>query len=171
MPKLKLVAFDPSVSYKGLKTFDCGNEMINAFVRRSLKKRVKRNFSQAYLLLDEKETLVGFYTLDTFAIARELFVESNKPAGTPPMLPVIKLSMLGVSKDLQHQGIGQRLLKDAIHKVHIIAKIVGCAGLYLFAEEDAVGFYERLGFMKLKEAVPVPMFLDIGVIRTLLDER
>ena len=170
MPKLMLVAFDPSISYKGLKTFDCGNEMINAFVHKSLKKRVKRNFSQAYVLLDEKERFVGFYTLDTFAIARELFDESNKPAGTPPMLPVIKLGMLGVSKSSQHQGIGQRLLKDAILKVHTISKIAGCAGLYLLAEERAVCFYDRLGFIALKDTVPTPMFLDIGVIRSLLDE-
>lgn len=170
MPKLTLISFDTSITYKGMKRFDCGNEMINTFVRKSLKKRVKRNFSQAYVLLDEKERFVGFYTLDTFAIARELFVDNNKPAGIPPMLPVIKLGMLGVSKDLQRQGIGKRLLKDAIHKVHAISKIAGCTGLYLLAEERAVGFYEQLGFIKLKETLPTPMFLDISVIRSLLDK-
>ncbi len=170
MPKLTLVSFDTSITYKGMKRFDCGNEMINTFVRRSLKKRVKRNFSQAYVLLDEKERFVGFYTLDTFAITRELFDDNNKPAGTPPMLPVIKLGMLGVSKTLQRKGIGKRLLKDAIQKVHAISKIAGCAGLYLLAEERAVGFYEQLGFIKLKETLPAPMFLDIGVIRSLLDD-
>jgi len=169
MPKLSLVPFDPSASYKGLKQFDCGNEMINAFVRRSLKKRVKRNFSQAYVLLDRKERFVGFYTLDTFAITRELFEEINKPAGSPPMLPVVKLGMLGVAKDLQGQGIGKRLLADAIRKVHAISKIAGCAGLYLLAEKEAVGFYERLGFIVLVDTLPTPMFLDIGVIRSLLD--
>jgi len=169
MPKLKLVSFDTSTTYKGLKNFDCGNEMINTFVHKSLKKRVKRNFSQAYVLLDEKKTFVGFYTLDTFAITKELFDDSNKPIGTPPMLPVIKLSMLGVSKNLQHQSLGKRLLSDAIHKVYNISKIAGCAGMYLLAEEHAVGFYEELGFIKLKENTPVPMFLDIGVIRSILD--
>lgn len=167
----KLVSFDTNTTYKGLKNFDCGNEMINTFVHKSLKKRVKRNFSQAYVLLDEKETFVGFYTLDTFAITRELFDDSNKPTGVPPMLPVIKLSMLGVSKDFQQQGIGQRLLKDAIHKVYAISEIAGCAGIYLLSEENAVGFYEELGFIKLKESTPMPMFLDIGIIRSILDEK
>lgn len=171
MPKLKLVTFDTSTTYKGLKNFDCGNEMINTFVHKSLKKRVKRNFSQAYVLLDGKETFVGFYTLDTFAITRELFDDSNKPIGAPPMLPVIKLSMLGVSKNLQHQGLGKRLLSDAIHKVYDISKIAGCAGMYLLAEEGAITFYEKLGFIKLKENTPVPMFLDIGMIRSILDEK
>lgn len=171
MPKLTLVSFDTSTTYKGLKNFDCGNEMINTFVHKSLKKRVKRNFSQAYVLLDEKETFVGFYTLDTFAITKELFEDSNKPIGIPPMLPVIKLSMLGVSKNLQHQGVGKRLLSDAIHKVYNISKIAGCAGMYLLAEEDAIAFYEKLGLIKLKENTPVPMFLDIGMIRSILDEK
>ncbi len=167
----RLVAFDTNTTYKGLKNFNCDNEMINTFVHKSLKKRVKRNFSQAYVLVDEKETFIGFYTLDTFAITRELFDDSNKPIGTPPMLPVIKLSMLGVSKSLQHHGLGKKLLSDAIHKVYDISKIAGCAGMYLLAEEDAVSFYEKLGFIKLKENTPVPMFLDIGVIRSILNEK
>jgi len=41
--------------------------------------------------------------------------------------------------------------------------------LYLLAEKEAVGFYERLGFIVLVDTLPTPMFLDIGVIRSLLD--
>jgi len=70
MNRLRLETFDPSKSYKGIKTFDCGNEMINRFVQKNLKKRVKRHFSQAYVLLDN-ERFVGFYTLDTFSIAKD----------------------------------------------------------------------------------------------------
>ncbi len=169
MPSLKLVYFDTSIAYKGLKHFDCGNTMINTFAHKSLKNRVKRNFSQAYVLLDEKEIFMGFYSLDTFAISRTLFDDSNKPTGIPPMLPVIKLSMLAVDKALQHQGIGHRLLRDAIHKIHAISNIAGCAGIYLLVEKDAIDFYEQFGFIKLKKSTPTPMFLDIKVIKSLLD--
>ncbi len=164
MPKLRLVTFDTSLTYKGVKTFDCNNEMINTFVYKSLKKRVKKHFSQAYVLLDEKENFVGFYTLDTFSITREIFKTIDKPTGLPPVVPVVKLSMIGVDKSLQNQGIGKRLLRDAILKVATISEIAGCSGLYLLAEEEAISFYKNLGFITLKETKPLPMFLSIESI-------
>jgi len=167
---LRLVTFNTSTSYKGLKTFDCGNEMINTFVYKSLKKRVKKHLSQAYILLDENEKFVGFYTLDTFSINREIFELPHKQSGLPPIVPVIKLNMLGLDVSLQRQGIGQRLLRDALVKVIEISKIAGCTGLYLLAEEEAVYFYEELGFVALKHATPLPMFLHIEKILESVDE-
>ena len=164
MPKVKLVSFDTSITYKGIKSFDCNNEMINTFVKKSLKKRVKKHFSQAYVLLNEKEYFVGFYTLDTFSISREIFKLSNKPSGLPPIVPVIKLGMLGVDNSLQNQGIGKRLLRDALSKVANISKIAGCTGVYLLAEEEAISFYEKLGFVALNKNKPTSMFLHIDKI-------
>jgi len=102
--------------YKGLKTFDCGNEMIHTFVKKSLKKRVKKYLSQAYVLLED-DVFVGFYTLDTFSISRDMFDSEDKPLGLPPVVPVIKLGMLGLDKQIQGKGIGKRLLRDALLKV------------------------------------------------------
>lgn len=166
MPKFRLVQYNPTTSYKGIKTFDCGNDMINSFVYKSMKKRVKKHLSQAYVLLDleDDEHFIGFYTLDTFSIARESFGLENRPSGFPPVIPVIKLSMLGVDKRFQGKGIGQRLLKDSFLKTIQISKLAGCAGIYLLAEKDAVNFYKNLGFVTLKEIEPLPMFLGIDQI-------
>jgi ribosomal protein S18 acetylase RimI-like enzyme len=165
MTEFRLVPFDPDRSYRGMKRFECGNGMIDAFVRKSLKKRVKRNYSRAYLLLDEKENVVAFYTLDAFSIVRELFEISERPAGLPPSVPVIKLGMLGVDKSYQGRGIGRRLLRHAMVTTLEISERVGSAGLFLWAESDAVAFYERLGFVSLKMGKPRPMFLSIETIR------
>ena len=164
MAEWRLVPYDPDVIYKGIKRFDCGNEMINRFVARSLKKRVRRHLSRAYVLLDREENFAGFYTLDTFSIARELFDASDKPAGLPPVVPVVKLGMLGLDRQWQKQGLGKRLLRDAMVRTVALSRIAGCAGLYLLAEDEAVRFYEQLGFVALKKAKPLPMFLPIEVI-------
>jgi len=171
MPKLKLVPFDTTVTYKGIKSFDCNNEMINTFVSKSLKKRVKKHFSQAYVLLDEKENFVGFYTLDTFSISREIFELSDKPNGLPPIVPVVKLGMLGVDKHLQNQGIGKRLLRDALIKVSNISKIAGCTGVYLLAEEESISFYKKLGFITLNKSKPMAMFLHIDKILESINDK
>ncbi len=147
-----------------MNRFDCGNEMINAFVRKSLKKRIKRHLSQGYVLLDPKGVFVGFYTLDTFSIGREQFGNKERPSGLPPMVPVVKLGMLGVGRTFQGRGLGKRLLRDAMYKVKEISEIAGCTGLYLLAEKDAVSFYRSLGFHSLDNQLPQPMFLDITLI-------
>jgi hypothetical protein len=46
-----------------------------------------------------------------------------------------------------------------------ISERVGSAGLFLWAEPDAVAFYEGLGFVCLKMGEPRPMFLHIETIR------
>ena len=143
-----------------MKTFDCSKEMINTFVYKSLKKRVKKHLSQAYVLLRD-DTFSGFYTLDTFSIARDMFETEQKPSALPPVVPVVKLGMLAVDKNLQGQGLGKRLLRDAMLKVAEISDLAGCAGIYLLAEKDAVVFYESLGFITIKKAIPSPMFLSI----------
>ncbi len=171
MTKLKLVPFDTSVTYKGIKSFNCDNEMINLFVHKSLKKRVKRHLSQAYVLLDEKENFVGFYTLDTFSISREILKFTHQSDGLPPVVPAVKLGMLGVAKHLQKQGIGKRLLRDAFVKVAEISRIAGCTGIYLLAEEKAIPFYEKLGFIALHQNKPVGMFLHIAKILESLNDR
>jgi len=163
MPKLRLLKFNTSISYKGFKTFDCGNVMVNTFVQKSLKKRVKKHLSQAYVLLDD-ESFVGFYTLDTFSIARDTFDIDQKPTGLPPIVPVVKLGMLGVNTHYQSNGIGRRLLRDAFLKVAQISELAGCAGIYLLAERDAVSFYESLGFVGIRDDIPMPMFLSIDKV-------
>jgi len=166
MTKLKLEKLDLSKTYIGQKEFDCNNEMINKFVHKSLKKRVKKHLSQAYVLLDmeDNERFVGFYTLDTFSIAKDNFELENKPSGLPPIVPVVKLSMLGIDKSLQGQGIGKRLLKDVFLKVYQISQLAGCTGVYLLAEKDAIKFYENLGFVGIKDDEPLPMFLNLDII-------
>ena len=169
MTRYRLVKFDTTLSYKDLKIFDCNNEMINTFLQRSLKKRVKKHLSQAYVLLKD-DAFAGFYTLDTFSIARDMFEVEQKPSALPPVVPVIKLGMLAVDKKIQGQGIGKRLLRDALLKVAEISELAGCAGIYLLAEKDAVVFYASLGFVCIKQGTPSPMFLSIEQVLEAIKE-
>ena len=164
---MRLEKFHTSKNYN-LKRFDCNNEMINTFVKKSLKKRVKRGLSQAYILLDG-ERMVGFYTLDSFAITRDSFEGSESiHVGLPPMVPVIKLGMLGVDKHYQRKGIGKRLLRDAFVKVMEVSDVIGCKGIYLLAESEAITFYKKLGFVALNDTKPTPMFLPVETIKALM---
>ena len=158
--------FDLSKNYKGFKEFDCNDEMINQFVQKNLKKRVKKSFSQAFVLLD-KNLFVGFYTLESFSISKDS-LENQNLSSLPPNVPVIKLGMLGIDKKYQNKKLGSRLLKNALLKVIQISNLTGCIGVYLLSQPNAKSFYEKLGFKVLKKQTPTPMFLHIKTIKEAL---
>jgi len=54
-------------------------------------------------------------------------------------------------------------------KIVEISKIAGCAELYLLAEKETISFYKKLGFVPLKSATPLPMFLHIEKILQVVD--
>ena len=164
MSKWHLEIYDPAKSYRNQKKFDCGNAMINRYVQKNLRKRVKNHSVQGYVLSNDKNDFVGFYTLEAFTITKEIFQLSPSPSATRPLIPVIKLGMLGVDRQYQKRELGRKLLKNAIKKTSRISELAGCKGLFLWAEEEAVTFYSRLGFLPLQDITPTPMFLDIETI-------
>lgn len=56
---------------------------------------------------------------------------------------------LGVDRDYERQGIGRRLMKEALE----IAGGEKDIAVYLIANEDAVGFYEKLGMKKADDVM------------------
>lgn len=167
-----LEQYDANKSYFQQKKFDCGNKLINKFVSSSLKKQVSKNFSQAYVLLDQEndDCFSAFYTLASFKlIASDM---DNLPSGGLPRdIPCVRLVMLGVKSDLQGQGIGKKLMSDAFHRVHRASKQIGIFGLYLDADPNASNFYLSLGFTRLDAGGVdeiAKMFLNIETINQLL---
>ena len=163
-----LSRFDPSATYAKLKQFDCGHDVINRFVRSSLKQQVQKNLSVAYVLTDRQQEnrFVGFYTFAQHMIDVSLL--SNLQLGSlPRSIPCSRLVMLGVDKDYKGQKFGAMLLKNAVVLTKSIGQQIGSFGMYLDADAAAVTFYQKLGFSLLegnKSPDPSPMFLPMRSI-------
>ncbi|EGR3968105.1 GNAT family N-acetyltransferase [Vibrio cholerae] len=151
----------------GIKDFDCGNEIINKFVRNNLKAKGKASTSAVHVLLDGAK-LVGFFTLSSHSLSRDEYDLKELFGNAPKNVPVFKLDMLGVDLAYQKQKFGQELIALAMENTASVAKVIGCHGMYLDAHKDAVKFYERLGFKALDEPDPIyettPMFLHLNSI-------
>lgn len=162
---LMVCAYQSDITYPGVKHFDCGNAVINSFVRNSLKKSVKDGNCAAKALIDEKTgELIGVCSFTAYSL------EKSKLAGTiggslPNDVGVVRLIMLGVATKEQKKGYGQDLLCEFLEHVKLIHQALPVKGVYLDADPDAVNFYARLGFVELKEPPnafgAVPMFLAI----------
>jgi ribosomal protein S18 acetylase RimI-like enzyme len=162
-----LSRYDSEKSYKGQKSFDCGHKVINDFVVRSLKQQTKNNNSVGYVLTEDDTTFVGFYTITSTSIQREELVVASL-ASSPPLVPVTKLSMLGVSLAYKRRGYGSGLLRHAMEITAEVSVKIGTRGLYLDADDDAYDFYVKHSFipLKLRQApAPTPMFLHLSTIK------
>jgi GNAT superfamily N-acetyltransferase len=169
-----LERYDPDKTYNKQKRFDCENKIINKFIAGSLKKQVRQNLSQCFVLLDtsNSDRFIGFYTLSSFAIdASELEVLSK--GSLPSRIPCSRLVMLGVDKDYKKRGLGKLLLQSALLKTMGAAEQIGIYGLFLDADEGAYTFYIEHGFIPLQEKAdprPTPMFLPIDTMRSSLQK-
>lgn len=162
---LMVCAYQSDITYPGVKHFDCGNAVINSFVRNSLKKSVKDGNCAAKALIDEKTgELIGVCSFTAYSL------DKSKLAGTiggslPNDVGVVRLIMLGVATKEQKKGYGQDLLCEFFEHVKLIHQALPVKGVYLDADPDAVSFYARLGFVELNEPPnafgAVPMFLAI----------
>jgi GNAT superfamily N-acetyltransferase len=158
-------AYQADITYPGNKHFDCGNAVINSYVRNSLKKSVKDgNCAAKALIVSSTGELLGACTFTGYSL------EKGKLAGVfsgslPNEVSVIRLIMLGVATKEQNKGYGQDLLMEFFEQVKLIHESLPVKGVYLDADPQAINFYSRLGFVQLKEPPnafgAVPMFLAI----------
>ena len=157
--------YDVSKKYNGIKTFDCGNAIINKSLE-NIKKQVMDHYVQAYVLITDENTIAGFYTLCNFAIAKNNFTEALQRC--PLNVPCLRLIMLGIDHNYQGLKLGSQLLKHALKTTVEVSNSTGTKGLYLDAVEGKYDFYKHLGFKAIaapKEHNELPMFLTIEAIK------
>lgn len=155
-------------TYAGQKKFNCGNDILNKYVRDNLKKQVKQKLCSAYVLLDgdAEDKFIGFFTLSQHTIDLEKLSELQL-GSLPRIIPCTRLVMLGIDSSYQKQGLGKRLMREAFIIAKNVAEIVGSFGIYLDAEASAIPFYQGLGFVLLEQndaPLPSPMFLKLSDI-------
>ncbi len=87
-------------------------------------------------------------------------------------LPALRLARLAVDRRAQGRGVAKAPLRAVFALTHRMAADMGCVGVVVDAEPEAVGFYRTLGFLELQAVAgqlgdrpePLPMFLELGAI-------
>ena len=157
--------YQADMNYPGQKNFDCGNTVINRFVRGSLKQNVRDGNCAAKALIDSNTgELIAVCSFSGYTL------EKSRLAGVihgslPHELAVVRLVMLCVATHHQNKGYGQDLLLEFFEKVKLIHEALPVKGVYLDADPKALNFYLRLGFIQLHEPPnafgAIPVFLAI----------
>lgn len=155
-------------SHHDRKGFDCGKPTLNEFLQKRARQNADRNVGVTYVVIEAagSSRIMGYYTLVTRTIEREIIPEKALPSGP---VGVVLLGRLAVDRTFQGRGLGKRMLMRAIRQTEEAARSIGIYALVLDAlDEEALAWYLGLdwGFQKLLDD-PNHLFLPVETIRKL----
>jgi ribosomal protein S18 acetylase RimI-like enzyme len=146
--------------------FSCGKPPLDDFIRKLVTQYEKRNLGRTFVAVSPGATRVcGYYTLAAGSVTfPDLPKVVSKKLPRHPV-PVVLLGRLAVDLFCRGQGLGHRLLTDALRRAMTHAEALGIYAVEVVAiDDEAKGFYERYGFLPLLDS-PLHLFLPIATIR------
>jgi len=150
--------------------FFCGSEELDVYLKKYALQDVKRNLTKVFVLEGKSpEEVVGYYTLSPLSFSKmEMTQPFSKKLPHYPT-PAILLGRLAVSLNFQGQGIGAKLLMDALLRVHRVSE--DCFGIYAVVvdakNERARSFYQHFGFIPFLNKTN-RLFLPLDVLKSLV---
>ncbi len=148
--------------------FDCGNDLLNEWLRRRLSQYERRDLSRAYVAVRQGQRRVsGYYAISTHRVRYET-LPAAQAKGLPKIdVPVVLIGRLAVDRTIHGQGLGGLLLIDALRRTEFIAKQIGVRAVEVDATDEAARrFYVRFGFTSLLDD-PQHLFLSLEAVRGL----
>lgn len=151
-----------------LDQFDCGEDSLNNWLKKSALKNNVSGASRCFVICDKK-TVIGYYSLSAGAINRQ-DVPKSMQRNIPESLPVVLLGRLGIDKKHQNKGLGKALLRDAMIRVASTSTNIGIFAILLHAlSEQAKKFYLSCGFVQ-SPLQPMTLMMTLKTIREILIE-
>lgn len=149
--------------------FDSGNPPLDDFLVRLSSQYERRNLARTYAATRTDENrVVGYYSLASGAVRFESLPEVIAKKLPRHPVPVAVLARLAVDRSVQGQGLGRVLIGDALTRCVALSDQIGIHAVFVEAvDEEAVRFYERFGFIPLKDQ-PDKLFLRIDTARAAL---
>ena len=153
------------------KTFDCGQEDLNRYLREQARQDAEKRVAAPFVLTQPGDPKVlGFYTLSSSIIpVSELPEELMKRLPRYGQLPVTLLGRLAVDRAAGGQGVGEFLLVDALRRSLEAAQQIAAMAVIVDAKnEQAESFYRHFDFQPFQQT-PLRLFLPMGQIAKLFE--
>lgn len=146
--------------------FACGKEALDRWLQRYAGQGERRDATRTFVATGEGGAVRGYYTLLAGQVEHEEATEAvRKGLSRHFPIPVAILARLAVDARSQGQGLGARLLDDALERICRAAQEVAVRAVVVHAIDDAaVSFYERFGFGSLS-AAPRTLMVTLAELR------
>lgn len=138
----------PLAQIHDLSIFDCGEPVLNEWLKRRAFANQVSGASRTFVVAGERNQVLAYYSLAAGAIALGEAIGSVR-RNMPDPIPVMVLGRLAVDCSCQGKQLGSALLKDALLRTVNVAENVGIRALLVHAINDAAKqFYIQRGFQQ-----------------------
>ena len=137
---------EPLSAAYGVDDFDCGELVLNDWLKRRAMGNQLSGASRTFVVVDQRQQVCGYYAMAAGAVAHNAatgIVRRNMP----DPIPVLVLARLAVAQRAQGMKLGAGLLQDALNRAVLVSSNTGVRALLVHAlNARARQFYEHYGF-------------------------
>lgn len=161
----------PLSSFHKKEIFNCGNQLLDEYLKRQAKQDVKRKLSACFILGGDENVVKGYYTLSSSSIHRSILPDAILKKMPPSYidLPTTLLGRLAIDSSYKGQRLGELLLIDALKRSYNASiESVGSMAVIVDPIDDiAAKFYSKYDFILLPDSGK--MFLPMATISRLFN--
>lgn len=152
------------------QNFYCDKPGLDEYLKTQVSQDIKKRLAACFVLLDEsKKVIIGYYTLSNGSIPYSDVPENlrKKYPKSYEFIPVTLLGRLAINAKYKGQGLGAKILIDALKRSLMVAEsdLDSVAVIVDPIDKDAERYYEHFGFVKIPDSGK--MFLDMNTIKQL----
>jgi GNAT superfamily N-acetyltransferase len=137
----RLSAPTPLTAEHDLSAFDCGEPVLNDWLRHRALKNESR-FSRTYVVC-EGQRVVGYFCISAGSVERGA-APGKLRRNAPDVIPVSVIGRLAVNRDHSGKGLGTDLLSDALRRIAQASQSIGIGAVLIQAKDEAAKrFYLR----------------------------
>lgn len=161
-PEPPLSAPVPLTAGHDLSDFDCGEPVLNDWLRHRALKNESR-FSRTYVVCAGIR-VVAYFCISAGAVERAA-APGRVRRNAPDTIPVSVIGRLAVSRDRAGRGLGADLLSDALRRIALASQSIGIGAVLVHAKDDAAKrFYLRCAEFIEHPADSRTLFLPIETV-------
>ena len=136
---MKLSAPAPLTADHDLSAFDCGDAVLNDWLKHRALKNESR-FSRTYVVCDDGR-VVAYFCISAGSVERAS-IPGKLRRNAPNTIPVSIIGRLAVSRDYAGRGLGGDILSDALRRIVVASRSIGIGAVLVHAaDERAKRFY------------------------------
>jgi GNAT superfamily N-acetyltransferase len=161
---------EPLASHHDRDSFSCGVASLDDYLKRRAGQDQRRNLARIFVAPGNLPgQIAGYDSLSGFAVdLGEMPERHARRVGRYAVVPAVRIGRFAIDAKFQGQGLGVRLLGDALSRIAFHSETVGTHCVVVDAiDERAAAFYAKYGFIPFPSR-PLRLFLPVDTIRNLV---
>lgn len=166
--RIEELRIEPISKSHNRQDFNSSRSSLNEYLKKHARQNDVKNIAKTYIAANAENKILGYYSLSTSSIEFEELPEGFAKQLPHYPVPAALIARLAVDSRVEGQGLGPRLLIEALQQILSVSNEMAIKVVLVDAiDEEAKGFYLHFGFIELP-GHDLKLFLPIETIEQLL---